>query len=154
MEHVASTEQGNTTVGLVSGAHQRTSPNLRMRRLLMVSALAIASGCSSTAEEPQATAPVETVVTTPTTVSATWIDRRLEQLRSGEDDDPPERILRFDEPDGAVFLVTYGCCDRFSELYDERGTLLGHPDGGFTGAGDGTTSFEPTTAGVVLWPEG
>ncbi len=29
------------------------------------------------------------------------------------------------------------CCDQFSTLYDAQGKILGHPDGGITGKGDG-----------------
>ena len=29
------------------------------------------------------------------------------------------------------------CCDFFNEVYDDKCKLLGSPDGGFTGKGDG-----------------
>jgi hypothetical protein len=36
-----------------------------------------------------------------------------------------------------VYLFVPPCCDRFSELYDQDGKLICHPDGGITGKGDG-----------------
>lgn len=36
-----------------------------------------------------------------------------------------------------VYYVILSCCDNFNELYDSNCNLLGHPDGGFTGKGDG-----------------
>ena len=29
------------------------------------------------------------------------------------------------------------CCDFYSDLYDNKCNLIAHPDGGFTGKGDG-----------------
>ena len=34
-------------------------------------------------------------------------------------------------------------CDQFSDLLDANGNLIGHPDGGITGRGDGFTVFSP-----------
>jgi len=39
-----------------------------------------------------------------------------------------------------VYLFVPPCCDRFSELYDQDGKLICHPDGGITGKGDGKCS--------------
>ena len=35
------------------------------------------------------------------------------------------------------------CRDQFSDLLDANGNLIGHPDGGITGRGDGFTVFSP-----------
>jgi len=37
-----------------------------------------------------------------------------------------------------VFYVPALCCDFYSDLYDMDCNLIGHPDGGYTGRGDGS----------------
>jgi hypothetical protein len=52
-----------------------------------------------------------------------------------------------------VYYVVEECCDQFSDLLDAGGNLIGHPDGGFTGGGDGVTEFSPMDQkGDVIWP--
>ena len=87
----------------------------------------------------------EAVDGTPSVAAPAW-------LASWTDDDPPERITRYDEDGGVVYLVTFGCCDRLAVLLAEDGEVIGSPSGGFTGLGDGTTTFAPATDGVQVWP--
>jgi hypothetical protein len=51
-----------------------------------------------------------------------------------------------------VYYVVMECCDQFSDLLDADGELIGHPDGGITGRGDGVTVFDPTNLkGEEVW---
>ena len=45
------------------------------------------------------------------------------------------------------------CCDIFSDLYDADGTIIGHPDGGITGQGDGLVPdfFAERTDEQTIW---
>tara|TARA_B100000809_G_scaffold230761_1_gene245419 strand:+ start:435 stop:590 length:156 start_codon:yes stop_codon:yes gene_type:complete len=46
------------------------------------------------------------------------------------------------------------CCDQFSDLLDAEGNLIGHPDGGITGRGDGFTVFSlENLKGEEIWLE-
>ena len=46
------------------------------------------------------------------------------------------------------------CCDQFSDLLDAEGNLIGHPDGGITGRGDGFTVFSlENLKGKEIWLE-
>jgi hypothetical protein len=48
--------------------------------------------------------------------------------------------------------VVHQCCDQFSNLLDAGGNLIGHPDGGITGRGDGVTKFSPfELEGEDIW---
>ena len=61
---------------------------------------------------------------------------------------PPQSITKY-QPDGAtVYSVVHQCCD----LLDANGNLIGHPDGGITGRGDGVTKFSPfELEGEDIW---
>ncbi|MCP9753026.1 hypothetical protein EGI32_18905 [Ferruginibacter sp. HRS2-29] len=50
---------------------------------------------------------------------------------------PPRKIWSYTYQNRTVYYVQPECCDQFSDLYDAGCTLLGHPDGGFWGRGDG-----------------
>ena len=54
-----------------------------------------------------------------------------------EKQNPPRKIYRYNYKGKTVYYVTAPCCDFYSDLYDSTCTLIGHPDGGFTGKGDG-----------------
>lgn len=53
----------------------------------------------------------------------------------------------------SVYLFLPGCCDRYSELYDESGKLICKPGGGITGKGDGKCRnfIKKRKYGVLLW---
>lgn len=50
---------------------------------------------------------------------------------------PPGSIYSYTYNNKIVYYVPPVCCDQFSDLYDGNCELLGHPDGGFNGKGDG-----------------
>ena len=50
---------------------------------------------------------------------------------------PPASVTRYDYKGNTVYFVPQRCCDIFSDLYDAEGNIIGHPDGGITGQGDG-----------------
>ena len=63
--------------------------------------------------------------------------RLLGDLESQPPSNPPLTITRYEYRGQAVYYQTASCCDIFSNLYDEDGDLIAHPDGGITGQGDG-----------------
>ena len=58
------------------------------------------------------------------------------KFKEEEKQNPPRSIYRYTYYGKTVYFVPAVCCDFFSDLYDDHCTLLGHPDGGFTGQGD------------------
>ena len=50
---------------------------------------------------------------------------------------PPRKLYSYSYQNKTVYYVTAPCCDFFTDLYDEDCKLMGHPDGGITGIGDG-----------------
>ena len=51
---------------------------------------------------------------------------------------PPRKIYSYSYQNKTVYYIPAICCDFFSDLYDDDCKLIGHPDGGITGRGDGT----------------
>lgn len=61
----------------------------------------------------------------------------IEKMKSEPATNPPGKIYSFKYMGKKVFYVPAVCCDNFSDLYNDSCRLMGHPDGGFTGEGDG-----------------
>lgn len=68
---------------------------------------------------------------------------------------PPRKIIRYDYKGQKVYYVPAVCCDFFSDVYDSNCNLIGHPDGGFTGKGDGKIpDFETAaTNETLVWED-
>ena len=70
-----------------------------------------------------------------------------------EKQNPPRKIIRYQYKNKTVYYVPPICCDQYSDLYDANCNLMGHPDGGITGKGDGKfTDFSKlATNENVVW---
>jgi hypothetical protein len=101
-----------------------------------------------------ATAPI--TVESPPLVDALlplWLDEWVVSLDAGEVELSPQSITRYMHQGEEVYYVVMQCCDQFSDLLDAGGNLIGHPDGGITGRGDGVTKFSPMDQeGDLIWP--
>ena len=49
----------------------------------------------------------------------------------------PRSVTRYIYKQQTVYYMVAPCCDKFNIVYDSACNVLGHPDGGFTGRGDG-----------------
>ena len=65
-----------------------------------------------------------------------WLDQKIAGYQKLPPFSPPRSILRAKYAGKPAYYVSPACCDIPSELYDEGGSLLCYPDGGFAG-GDG-----------------
>ena len=66
-----------------------------------------------------------------------WITSLIRELESKPPANPPAFIGRYEFKGGVVYFLPQRCCDIPSTVYGTDGTVVCHPDGGFTGAGDG-----------------
>jgi len=75
----------------------------------------------------------------PTSPSQTpaWLTTLIQSLESAPSANPPAFIARYEYRGQVVYYLPAPCCDVLSNLYAVDGTILCHPDGGFTGTGDG-----------------
>ncbi|MCY7291827.1 MAG: hypothetical protein LH615_06550 [Ferruginibacter sp.] len=61
----------------------------------------------------------------------------IEKMKSEPVTNPPGKVYSYIYKNKKVFYVPAVCCDMFSDLYNDSCRIMGHPDGGFTGLGDG-----------------
>ena len=78
----------------------------------------------------------------------------IEKMKSEPVTNPPRKIYSYKYLGKKVFYVPAICCDFFSDLYNDSCRLMGHPDGGFTGKGDGSIKdFNTATDEKLLWSD-
>lgn len=77
------------------------------------------------------------------------------QFKKEKVQNPPRKIYSYTYQGKTVYYVPAICCDFFSDLYDSNCKLIGHPDGGFTGKGDGKMPdfFSVRTNEVLVWED-
>ena len=77
----------------------------------------------------------------------------IESFKKEEKQNPPRSVYSYMYKGKTVFYVAAVCCDNFSDLYNGDCKLIAHPDGGFTGRGDGKLpDFTTTRTGEkLLW---
>lgn len=66
-----------------------------------------------------------------------WLQAHVAQVNAQERYPSVIAVWEWPYQGRTVYEVQPGCCDRFNELYDAKGTYLCAPSGGFTGRGDG-----------------
>lgn len=83
------------------------------------------------------------------------ISEMIARFKAEDVQNPPRKIIRYTYRGKTVYYVPALCCDFYSELYDTNCNVIGHPDGGFTGRGDGTmTDFDSTkTNELLIWAD-
>ena len=65
------------------------------------------------------------------------VKQLIEKMKSEAVTNPPGKVYSYIYKGKKVFYVPAVCCDNFSDLYNDSCKILGHPNGGFTGKGDG-----------------
>ncbi|MBI4297681.1 MAG: hypothetical protein HY676_04040 [Chloroflexi bacterium] len=108
--------------------------------------LMLAAGCIVSTSTPSPPSP------TPT---PTWQNDLILKLSREPVVNPPASIIQYEYKDQVVYYVPPRCCDIFSDLYDANGNLLGHPDGGITGRGDGKFPdfLQERKGELVVWQD-
>ena len=65
------------------------------------------------------------------------IKNKIDSFKLKPAHEQPQRVVQYMYKGKTVYYVVMHCCDFYNEVYDEHCKLLGSPDGGFTGKGDG-----------------
>lgn len=65
------------------------------------------------------------------------IKAMIEKMKTEPVTNPPGKVYSYAYNNNTVYYVPAICCDFFSDLYDDSCKIIAHPDGGFTGRGDG-----------------
>lgn len=90
-----------------------------------------------------------------TTARPGWLEKRIQELTAEPRQNPPARIMRYRFEDQVVYYETLGCCDQFTNLYDQQGKIICHPEGGITGKGDGNCRYftKRRTEEKLVWQD-
>ena len=108
-------------------------------------------GHSETAEVVM---PPPTATPTPPPLS-TWLTDLIQKLENEPVANPPASISQYEYKGQTVYFLPQRCCDIPSTLYDADGNIIGHPDGGITGQGDGRVPdfFEERSNERIVWED-
>jgi len=80
-----------------------------------------------------------------------WLRQRIQTILNERRRNPAIRITRYRYDDMTVYYESAPCCDQYSTLYDDKGKVLCHPEGGLTGRGDGRCgNFDKRKANELL----
>ena len=121
-------------------------------KLLLLSLLLIAFGCNASKKNVTETAPEGSKVVVDSLPVCVKV--LIEKMKSEPVTNPPRKIYSYKFLGKKVFYVPAICCDFFSDLYNDSCRLMGHPDGGFTGKGDGSIKdFSTATDEKLLWAD-
>ncbi len=115
-----------------------------MKKLILISCVAF-FGCSSSQKQQQVVS-IDTI---------SCVDELIKKFSAEEKMNPPRSIYRYTYNNDMVYFVPAPCCDFFSDLYDSKCNLIAHPDGGFTGRGDGkiTDFFQRRSNEKLIWED-
>lgn len=83
----------------------------------------------------------------------TCIKNKIDSFKLKEPHERPQRVIEYMYKSKKVYYIAMPCCDFFNEVYDDKCNLLGVPDGGFSGQGDGKLPdfFKEATAEKLVW---
>jgi hypothetical protein len=78
---------------------------------------------------------------------------KIKMMAADSTQGSPESVTCYHYKGKTVYYFLSSCCDKFNLLFDSCCNLLGYPDGGFTGRGDGKTPdvINEATDGKVVW---
>lgn len=81
------------------------------------------------------------------------IPRLISTLERAPVTNPPASIIEYEYKGQSVYYLPPSCCDMFSNLYNGNSVIIGHPDGGITGRGDGSVAdfLEERKNGKLIW---
>jgi uncharacterized protein DUF6970 len=82
-----------------------------------------------------------------------WLASLIHELETQPVANPPAFIARYEFNGGPVYYLPARCCDIMGTVFQANGAILCHPDGGFTGKGDGRcpTFFADRANEQIVW---
>lgn len=132
-----------------------------MKQFILILSIAAISCCSTKSTTPGDRTPTNTNTEKQPDSSVVTarvpecINKLIAQFKAEEKQNPPRKIYSYTYREKTVYYVPALCCDFYSELYDSDCKIIGHPDGGFTGKGDGNmTDFHTArTNEKLIWAD-
>lgn len=80
---------------------------------------------------------------------------KIKTMTENPNEGSPQSVTRYRYHDNTVYYMIAPCCDKYNIVYDSDCNILGYPDGGFTGKGDGKMPgfHKEATDGKVVWEQ-
>ena len=81
------------------------------------------------------------------------LQERIGEMAKDPSEGSPLKITLYTYHEQKVYYMVSPCCDKYNIVFDKSCTILGYPDGGFTGRGDGKMPdfFKEATDPKVVW---
>lgn len=81
---------------------------------------------------------------------------KIDSMSANPNEGAPQSVTRYNYKDQTVYYMKASCCDKYNIVFDSVCNVLGYPDGGFTGRGDGKMPdfFKDAKDGKVVWEMG
>ena len=78
---------------------------------------------------------------------------KIDSMSTNPNEGAPQSVTRYMYKDKTVYYMRPSCCDKYNIVFDSVCTVLGYPDGGFTGRGDGKMPdfFKEAKDGKTVW---
>lgn len=93
---------------------------------------------------------------TVTTNLPTCLRTKIDSMAANPNEGAPQSVTRYNYYGKTVYYMKAPCCDKYNIVFDSDCNILGFPDGGFTGRGDGKMRdfFKEAKDGKVVWKIG
>jgi hypothetical protein len=81
------------------------------------------------------------------------LQTKMKTMSENPGEGTPQSITRYNYKGQTVYYMVSPCCDKYNIVFDSVCNILGFPDGGFTGKGDGrmTDFHNEAKDGKVVW---
>ena len=81
------------------------------------------------------------------------LDATIKRMASDPREGSPISVTRYTYKEQTVYYLISPCCDKFNVVYDSLCNIIGYPDGGYTGKGDGkmTDFHTQATDKKIIW---
>jgi hypothetical protein len=78
---------------------------------------------------------------------------KIDSMTANPNEGAPQSITQYNYKGQTVYYMKSPCCDKYNIVFDSNCNILGYPDGGFTGKGDGKMPdfFNEVKDGKVVW---
>jgi uncharacterized protein DUF6970 len=81
------------------------------------------------------------------------LNAKIKSMAANPKEGSPQSVMRYTYNNQTVYYLVSSCCDKYNVVYDSACNILGYPDGGYTGKGDGKMANFKNEAsdGKVIW---
>ena len=81
------------------------------------------------------------------------LNAKIKSMAVNPEEGLPQSVTSYIYNNKTVYYVVSPCCDKYNVVYDSLCNILGYPDGGYTGKGDGKmTGFKNAANNAqVVW---